>query len=85
MTRSYQDTAWWRDDISAPQRAALRMLVEATATGSTIASNLSGVRLATLRALHRFGLIRTATDDTIQRDTVVTITQSGRDSIAEAN
>jgi len=79
--RSYQDTAWWRDDITGPQREALRRL-RATATGSAYAGNLPGVRLSTLRALHRYGLVKTDTGDVIQEGTVVTITQSGRDSIA---
>jgi hypothetical protein len=83
-TRSYQDTAWWRDDITAPQREALRKLA-ATATGGAYAGNLRGVRLTTLRALHRFGLVKTDTGDVIQSVTFVTITQSGRDSIASGN
>ena len=82
--RSYQDGQWYRNDITSSQRAALRRLA-AAATGSDQAGNLAGVRLATLRSLHRYGLVKTDAGDIIQRDTVVAITQSGRDSIADSD
>jgi hypothetical protein len=76
-----QERLWYRDDITGPQRKALRRLRD-TATGCAYAGNLAGVRLSTLNALHRHGLVK-ADDTWIQRGTVVTITQSGRESIAD--
>ena len=70
------------DDISPTQKKALRALCE-TATGSVYAGNLKRhAGLATLRALHRYGLVK-ADQDVIQTGTVVTITQSGRDSAGD--
>lgn len=79
--RSCQDAKWWLNDITPPQRKALRRLRD-TATGGAYATNIAGVTLPTLRALHRYGLVKADTD-VIQRGTFVTITQSGRDSIAD--
>ena len=70
------------DDISLAQKRALRALRD-TATGSAYAGNLRRhATLATLRALHRYGLIK-ADQDVIQSGTVVTITDSGRVSAQE--
>jgi len=67
------------DDISPAQRKALRALRE-TASGSAYAGNLKRfASLPTLRALHRYGLVK-ADQDVIQGGTVVTITPSGRES-----
>lgn len=68
------------DDISAAQKKALRYLANETATGSAYAGNMRRyASLATLRALHRYGLVK-ADQDAIQSGTVVTITPSGRES-----
>jgi hypothetical protein len=65
------------DDISAAQEKALRALCN-TATGVAYAGNLRRfASLSTLRALHRYGLVK-ADHDVIQMGTVVTITPSGR-------
>ena len=70
------------DDISTAQRKALLALCE-TANGIAYAGNMRRrASLATLRALHRHGLVKADTD-VIQAGTVVTITQSGRDSAGE--
>lgn len=74
---------WWRDDLSPAQRRALEALIQ-TPSGSAYAANLRPkVRLVTLRALHRLGLVR-ADEDPIQEGTVVQLTGSGRDSIQQA-
>lgn len=73
-------TQWWTNDISGPQRSALVRLL-ATARGCAYAGNLPGVRLATLRALHRYGLVRTDGGEVIQSNTFVYITESGRHSV----
>ncbi|GAC1476187.1 MAG: hypothetical protein PVSMB8_02770 [Vulcanimicrobiaceae bacterium] len=67
------------DDISPAQKKALRALCN-TARGIAYAGNLRRfASLATLRALHRYGLIE-ADQSVIQSGTVVTITPSGRES-----
>ncbi len=68
------------DDISAAQKRALRYLANETATGSAYAGNMRRyATLPTLRALHRFGLVK-SDQDVIQSETLVTITESGRES-----
>ena len=65
------------DDISAAQRRALQYLASQT-TGTAYAGNLRRhASLATLRALHRYGLVK-ADESVIQSGTVVTLTESGR-------
>ena len=66
------------DDISSAQRRALRLLCK-TAKGVAYAENLRGVRLETLRSLHRYGLI-TLDGDILTYNSIITITPSGRTS-----
>ena len=71
------------DDISSAQRAALRAL---NLNDGCVAENIGmGVRVATLRALHRYGLVRTAGVSEIDENTVVYITEAGRASITETS
>ncbi len=86
MTRSYTDRIWYRDDVTPPQKEALRRLRDAqngTARVVDLRQGARVVRLSTLRSLHRFGLVRTS-DDEVTYQSTVTITDSGRESIADS-
>ena len=70
---------YW-DDISHAQRKALRILRDADGSRAS-ELQFQGVSIATLRALHRFGLIRTTTNEIVQTDDAVYITESGKTSV----
>lgn len=78
-----RERLWYRDDITGPQRLSLRLLAD-TVSGSAYAGNLRGIRLQTLGSLLRYGLI-TAESDPLVAGTVVKITSSGREAIADGN
>jgi hypothetical protein len=69
--------------LTGPQRAALFFLRDETASGGVYARNLRACRrkLATLRALHRLGLVEGDRGDVFQEGTFVGITLRGREAI----
>lgn len=79
-----RERTWWRDDLTAPQRAGLVYLRDETPTGGAYAGNIRRmVRLQTLRALHRLGLVMGDRGDVFQESTFVMITSVGTNSISD--
>ncbi len=79
-----RERAWWRDDLSPAQRAALIFLRDETATGGAYAGNVRRkVRLQTFRALHRLGLVEGDRGEIVQESTFVRLTPHGRASVSD--
>jgi hypothetical protein len=79
-----RERQWWRDDLTPAQRAGLIYLRDETENGGAYAGNIRRmVRLTTLRALHRLGLVVGDRGDIFQEGTFVMLTKHGRDSISD--
>lgn len=73
---------WYRDDPSGPQLLALKDLA-ATPKGGAWAKDLKTVRLNTLRAMHRLGMITSDTSE-VTRESYVRLTEHGRNCSLDA-
>ena len=68
------------DQLSSAATAALRLLA-AMPNGSCQAGAISGVRMATWRSLQRYSQIRTSDHEEPKENSIITITESGLESI----